>query len=111
MTNCPNCGAPVNPRRMTCEYCGTRVKQDLETFRIVVDRPGVHVLQARFVIDDAVMHAITPQEASKIAIEQMAHKLSDGIAQFMTVDHYYDFERMDHHFSGRLRVCDSDFRF
>ena len=23
MTNCPNCGAPINPRGSRCEYCGT----------------------------------------------------------------------------------------
>ena len=27
MNNCPNCGAPINPYKCQCEYCGTTVKE------------------------------------------------------------------------------------
>lgn len=29
MNNCPNCGAPINPYKCQCEYCGTTVKEDI----------------------------------------------------------------------------------
>lgn len=30
MNNCPNCGAPINPYKCQCEYCGTTVKESTE---------------------------------------------------------------------------------
>ena len=27
-TNCPNCNAPINPAKYTCEYCGSYVIMD-----------------------------------------------------------------------------------
>lgn len=30
MNNCPNCGAPINPYKCQCEYCGITVKEQTE---------------------------------------------------------------------------------
>lgn len=37
-TNCPNCGAPIEPYKYRCDYCGTYYL-DLTAFDMSEDRP------------------------------------------------------------------------
>lgn len=37
-TNCPNCGAPIEPYKIRCDYCGTYYL-DLTAFDMSEDRP------------------------------------------------------------------------
>lgn len=37
MTNCPNCGAPINRSRDSCEYCGTPYPWKPETAKLYAD--------------------------------------------------------------------------
>ena len=38
MTNCPNCGAPINPYSVKCEYCGT-ICFDFTAIDLESDKP------------------------------------------------------------------------
>jgi len=37
MTNCPNCGAPIDRSRDSCEYCGTPYPEKPETAKLYAD--------------------------------------------------------------------------
>ena len=39
ITNCPNCGAPIDTSRSSCEYCGTPYEKEV----YVVEAPSLHI--------------------------------------------------------------------
>lgn len=45
MTNCPNCGAPIDISRSSCEYCGTPYPEKPETAKLYADNQLVMEVQ------------------------------------------------------------------
>ncbi len=45
MTNCPNCGAPIDISRSSCEYCGTPYPDKPETAKLYADNQLVMEVQ------------------------------------------------------------------
>ena len=39
MTNCPNCGAPIDIHRQSCEYCGTPYEKEV----YLVEAPSLYI--------------------------------------------------------------------
>ena len=103
---CPQCGGTINRARMVCEYCGTTFKDENNEIRVVAYRPGVHVLSSSVAIPKEYI-VREPEEMAKYAIEQMAKKYANGIAQFMdvrTTEEPFDDTVVFH---SRLRVLDN----
>ena len=44
-TNCPNCGAPIDISRSSCEYCGTPYPEKPETAKLYADNQLVMEVQ------------------------------------------------------------------
>lgn len=44
-TNCPNCGAPIDRSRDSCEYCGTPYPEKPETAKLYADNQLVMEVQ------------------------------------------------------------------
>lgn len=112
---CTNCGGNINPSTYVCEYCGTkymRPKRDLPTQPlIVIDRPGVHTLQAKIRLDHNMIRLIGKEDASRICMERLVNELANNIAPFMEVETDNDIERMEQVVSARLRVVEPSYRF
>ena len=71
---CTQCGGRVNRSTLTCEMCGTHFK-DVSTpefVRIVVDKPGVHVLKSTMAMDKYMANELGAIELSRIVIERMS---------------------------------------
>lgn len=45
VTNCPNCGAPIDKSRDSCEYCGTPYPEKPETAKLYADNQLVMEVQ------------------------------------------------------------------
>lgn len=45
VTNCPNCGAPIDISRSSCEYCGTPYSEKPETAKLYADNQLVMEVQ------------------------------------------------------------------
>lgn len=45
ITNCPNCGAPIDISRSSCEYCGTPYPEKPETAKLYADNQLVMEVQ------------------------------------------------------------------
>ena len=104
MYKCKCCGGHIDRVTMTCEYCGTRYKEEnnhiikIETFQNPVE-----TFSAQIVMDDELMR-YSVDDASRIAIEQLSRELTKCVAPMMVVDHYYDPLYMQHKIRGTVKI-------
>lgn len=108
---CPQCGGKVNRATLICEMCGTAFKEEPGLMRIVVDRPGVHVLQANHIIGNEMLGALGLKEASEMCIRRLAAEFAESIAPFMNVETEWEPRTNQTMIRARLRVIDPDYRF
>lgn len=88
---CECCNGHIDPRTMTCEYCGTQYKRehDDSVIRIETYKNPIQVLKASASITDRMLRE-EPQKASEYAIRAMASKFAEIIAPYMVVQTSYD---------------------
>ena len=112
---CTRCGGSVNRATHTCEYCGTRYKEDNHIphmTQIVVDRPGVQVLGVTRTIDwEAKRYMRDPHMMSELVMRDICNELSKCIAPFLEVRTEEDPMHMQTMVSARLRVVDKNHMF
>ena len=88
---CSCCGGNINRATMTCEYCGTRYKEEYgNVFRVETFQNPVRTLASQFVLDDRYMMINNPQEYSEYAIRTLARQFAESIAPFMDVEYEHD---------------------
>lgn len=88
---CSCCGGKINRATMTCEYCGTRYKEEYgNVFRVEIFQNPVRTLASRFVADDRYMLMNNPQEYSEYAIRTLARQFAESIAPFMELEYEHD---------------------
>lgn len=85
LTNCPNCGAPLQ-RDGTCEYCGTKARYANELDINMLGKCGVQPIELELRIDtgDAIIlipmtgmiDSVTMQEDAVYATDHTGNKLS-----------------------------------
>ena len=108
---CTQCGGKVNRATLTCEMCGTTFKETPEPMKIVVDRPGVHVLSARQIVDGELLQTLGLKATSEMCIHHLAEQFADVIAPFMSVEterHPFENQTM---MTARIRVVEPSYRF
>lgn len=105
---CTQCGATINRATMKCEYCGAQYEDRKEYF-VLVDKPNVHVLKTKVAVDERLLQ-YEPELVAETCLNNMVREMAKSIAPFVDLQHEYDPKFNQHYFSGRLRVCDKEFR-
>lgn len=77
----------------------------------MVENPRVIKLGARTNYPLEAVDSLTPDELSKLAIDQLAHKMADALAGYMDMKTYQDYNTRSLVVDARLRVIPPDFRF
>lgn len=84
---CDCCGGHIDPKTMTCEYCGTQYREDLvneHVFRIETYRNPVQTLAVKQSYPREFFD-MNAQEHARFAIESMARSFAEVIAPYMVV--------------------------
>ena len=82
-TNCPNCGAPIDISRSSCEYCGTPYEKEV----YVVEAPSLHIDYQPEFNDygyEAFLESLSEEQKRKI--------IEDSVNSVKTVIDHYDQE-------------------
>lgn len=109
---CTNCGAPINPKTMRCEYCGTQYKIDNEQIvRIETFQNPCKVYKSQMIIPDEHVRAIGENEMSRIAIRQLSQNLADAIAENMELTYEHEPMSMAHRCTARVRIVEPKYTF
>ena len=110
---CPNCGGNVDRERMICPYCGTQFKRDYESnvLRIETYNPKVETLTGKIILDERFVDTVGLEEASNVAVRELAKKLADAIAPFMEIQTQNDYQHLGVAVYARARILRPDYRF
>ena len=110
---CQNCGAPLSADGR-CAYCGTHYKIDYSIDGpryMVIHSSPVQTLMARAEIPYRYRGIGDDDALSKMAVEDLTHKLADGLADFMRLDVEDDPFMQATIIRGTVRVVPPDFRY
>ena len=87
---CSCCGGKINRATMTCEYCGTRYKEEYgNVIRFETFQNPVRTLASKVSLDRRMLMD-SPQEYAEYAIKSLAREFAECIVPFMDVEYSYD---------------------
>lgn len=112
---CTSCGAPIDPKRGICPYCGSRYRIDSDLPRpvpIMVEHPYVQRIGARCSIPfDAAASYLTPNELREIAMSNLTHSIAESLAGYMDFKTHRNYATDSLDIDAALRVVPPGFRF
>lgn len=106
---CKQCGGRINPKTLTCEYCGTVYRRNNTV--MVIERPGAHVIAAETAIPREVIEKIPLNALSEIAMKRLMEEIAKGLTPFMSVETRDDYIHDIKHVRAKVRVLDPDVMF
>ena len=80
MTNCPNCGAPLNPYSWRCEYCGTYIF-DLDAWDITDGKPTF----VKFKTPQGTITTLATPRIATVEVNTEYTSISDGLHRPITI--------------------------
>ena len=105
---CECCGGHINPRTMTCEYCGTQYKRQwddpLNVVRIETYRNPVKTFTATMAIDSEKLDWMGAKDASIIALNHLRAELSKALYETMVVESEHDIARHQEIIRGTVKI-------
>ena len=107
---CQSCGANINRITMQCDYCGTQYESPNDRIKIVVDRPGVHIIHCQTKVDMEMMRHY-PEGAREYVLQDMREQIADGLLAYMkmTTSEIFDPMNCCQIIRGEVRVLDPHF--
>ena len=111
---CTSCGAPIDPVRLICPYCGTRyrsVKSDdpVRPMIVRVENPQVQTLAAR--LEYPPDQRLTSVQVSEMAIQDLTYQLAEALGPYLTLETGHNMTNGNVQITGRVRLVSPDFRF
>lgn len=96
--NCPNCGAPIDIHRVSCEYCGTPYERNEEKTVFYADN-------APFYIHSELIKNIDPIEFQRMLLIEEGRRLRSQInASIMNVNNMHGFGKIEECLNSIPRV-------
>ena len=113
MLKCLNCGAPLDPKTLKCNYCGTYHERTHEGIVHVIKSIPVmtHVVQAKMVLDRYHLLSMPSDELGFYVKGTLTRKIAEEIHPLIEFESCEDIPRQTTICSARLRVVEPDFRF
>ncbi len=112
---CTSCGAPIDPKRGICEYCGSRYRIDYvgpQPIQVMVEHPRVQRIGARCSIPlHAAASVLTPNELREIAMSNLTHSIAESLAGYMDFKTNRNYATDSIDIDAGLRVVPPEFRF
>ena len=103
---CSCCGGDIDRKTMTCEYCGTRYKEERgNVLRVEMFQNPVRTLKSKMVLNGKYFKA-NPQECAEYAIKQLARDFAECIAPYMDVHYEYNPCECTAELSARIKVVE-----
>lgn len=111
---CTSCGAPIDPVRLICPYCGSRyrgVKSDypIRPMIVRVENPQVQPLVAR--LEYPPDRRLTAKQVSEMAIKDLTYQLAEALGPYLTLETGHNMINGNVQITGRVRLVSPDFRF
>jgi len=109
---CDCCGGAIDPRTMTCEYCGTKYKRNddywAKPIRLETFQNPVNTYTARVSISEYDMRAFNGDmdSLSRWAVDSIAHELAKSIAPNMSVESERDIRYGGYNIYGTIKVVE-----
>lgn len=72
--NCPNCGAPIDIHRRSCEYCGTPYERNEEKMALYADNIPLYIYQ-----EPSLLKCINPIELQKMILAEENRRLRNQL--------------------------------
>lgn len=109
---CKSCGGQINRSTMKCPYCDTQYESQDGRIRIIVDRPGVHIIRCETRVDMEHMR-YNPEGAREYVLRDMRGQIADGLLAYMkmTTSESYDPMHCCSIIRGEVRVVDPSFGY
>jgi len=102
---CSCCGGRIDPKTMTCEYCGTHYKKDsdniirVETFT----NPVIRIVE-KTVIPGIEVRCIGAEDITRIAMSSIQQKIAAALTDVMKYDVEFKPEINVYEIRGELRA-------
>ena len=110
---CINCGAPINPHNLKCEYCGTQYRDECGDGRIRIHSysPDVVVLRSQVAIDNYAIRRCPVEDVAKFTTKELTLSLAEALAPYIVMETERDPFSMTQIVRGTIRVLDPSFKF
>lgn len=112
---CERCGGAINPKTLTCEYCGTRYKEDRDELghvHCIQTCPAkLSVLATKIEISNDDIVCMPQETLAEYTLNTMTKELAKSLVPYMKLETERDPYTMKQIVRGSVRVVEPDFRF
>jgi predicted amidophosphoribosyltransferase len=111
---CTHCDAPLNPKTLKCEYCGSQYERKQEagmTHYIQTCPAQIQTIASEIRVSRECMTNIPEPIIADKATMRLTRNLAEVLADYMKVETRMDWETNTQIIRGTVRVVEPDFRF
>ena len=105
---CTCCGGKINRDTLTCEYCGTQYKKDVDNtyVRIETHKQPLREFAVEYRIIDEMFRELPPAKVSELAMKEIALSIAEIITPFCQYRVQHDIAYNTTRVQARLKVIE-----